>query len=164
MTDRTILITHEELARRVVERLAPDELESFELLAQPYLRGSAREARQRGRGGGPPLGIGLEEIPGALTPAIVLACGWFVTAMAEGAASAGGEGLARAVLGRLRRRHRAVEAPAADFSPDRLAAVRASVLAKAEVLGLSEAEAALLADAVVGELALLAAEREEPRR
>ncbi|GAA2875124.1 hypothetical protein GCM10010517_35950 [Streptosporangium fragile] len=164
MRERTIVVTHEELARRVVDRLAPDESAAFDLLARPYLNGSTgTRPGRRGRGGDGPLGIGLEEISGALTPAIVLVCGWFVTAVAEGAASEAGGRLTRSVLERLRRRPPAVEAPAEGFDPARLAEIRTSVLAKAEVLGLSQAEAALLADAVVGELTLLAAERQPPR-
>ncbi|WP_158712342.1 hypothetical protein [Streptomyces sp. NRRL F-5135] len=169
MRDAAVAISHAQLARGVVERLAPDETASFELIAQPYLDDPSfggRAARGRGRGG-PPLASGLD-LAGALTPTVVVVTGWALGALAQGAAAElanQGARLTGSLLDRFRREPRtggaAVSVPVAELAPGRLGAVRDSVRAKAEALGVGPDRAAVLADAVVGELALLREENEE---
>lgn len=163
MSDEPVVISHDQLARRVVARLAPDEAASFDLIAQPYLA-DATHGERPAPGWGGPLASGLD-LAGALTPTVVVVSGWAITALAQGAAaelSNRGTRLTGAVLNRFRRRSGAVRATVVT-APDagQLAAVRASVRAKALALELSAEQAGVLADAVVGELALLSGAQEQ---
>ncbi|MGG7569473.1 hypothetical protein [Streptomyces sirii] len=110
------------------------------------------------------MGSGLDEMVGAVTPVGVLVSGWALTAVAGGAAEEiknRSMRLTRSLLDRLpqRTRRRAeteeVEVPVEALSTEQLGRVRASVQAKAVALGMPEEQAGVLADAVVGELALL---------
>lgn len=152
----TITVSRDEFARRVVARVAPEELPAFALLSRPR----ARAPRVRDT----PLGSGLDEMVGAVTPVGVLVSGWALTAVAGGAAEEiknRSMRLTRSLLDRLpqRTRRRAeteeVEVAVEALSADQLGRVRASVQAKAVALGMPEDQAGVLADAVVGELALL---------
>ncbi|MCB5909254.1 hypothetical protein [Streptomyces pinistramenti] len=159
---RSALVLHDRLARRVVARVAPDELAAFPLLAGPYLGDSRRGARRAARDR--PLGSGLSEVSGAVTPVVVVVTGWAVTALAGGAAEeikGRGMRLTKALLDGLWRRRRngeAVEVPVEALSEGQLRAVHTSVQAKAEQLGMDAVAAGVLADAVVGELVLLRAD------
>ncbi|MFJ1744840.1 hypothetical protein ACIOJD_01160 [Streptomyces sp. NPDC088116] len=163
MSDEPVVISHDQLARRVVARLAPDEAASFDLIAQPYLADATHGERAAPRRSGP-LASGLD-LAGALTPTVVVASGWAITALAQGAAAeltSRGTRLTGAFLDRFRRRSGAVRATVVTApDPGQLTAVRASVTGKALALGLSPEQAGVLADAVVGELALLSGAQEQ---
>ncbi|WP_158744827.1 hypothetical protein [Streptomyces sp. NRRL S-1448] len=151
-----VRVSRDEFARRVVARVAPEELPAFALLSRPR----ARTPRLRDT----PLGSGLNEMVGAVTPVGVLVSGWALTAVAGGAADEiknRSMRLTRTLLDRLpqRLRRRAeteeVAVAVAALSTEQLTSVRASVQAKAVALGMPADQAGVLADAVVGELALL---------
>ncbi|MBL1090730.1 MULTISPECIES: hypothetical protein [Streptomyces] len=151
-----VRVSRDEFARRVVARVAPEELPAFALLSRPR----ARTPRLRDT----PLGSGLDEMVGAVTPVGVLVSGWALTAVAGGAADEiknRSMRLTRTLLDRLpqRLRRRAeteeVAVAVAALSTEQLTSVRASVQAKAVALGMPADQAGVLADAVVGELALL---------
>ncbi|WP_310725555.1 hypothetical protein [Streptomyces sp. N2A] len=161
-----VRVSRDEFARRVVARVAPEELPAFALLSRPR----ARTSKLRDT----PLGSGLDEMVGAVTPVGVLVSGWALTAVAGGAADEiknRSMRLTRALLDRLpqRVRRRAeteeVAVAVAALSTEQLTSVRASVQAKAVALGMPADQAGVLADAVVGELALLRPDgEEEPTR
>ncbi|MFD7897578.1 hypothetical protein [Streptomyces sp. NPDC059743] len=156
---RTVLVSHDELAHRVVARVAPDELAVFSLLADLYSRESGQGARRAVRNR--PLGSGLDELSGAVTPVVIVVTGWVVAALAGGAAeeiksrSTRWTGALLDWLWRRRRNGDGVEVPVEAMNDGQLRAVHASVRAKAEQLGMEEAAAGVLSDAVVGELMLL---------
>ncbi|MEU9497987.1 hypothetical protein [Streptomyces sp. NPDC048196] len=151
-----VRVSRDEFARRVVARVAPEELPAFALLSRPR----ARTPKLRDT----PLGSGLDEMVGAVTPVGVLVSGWALTAVAGGAADEiknRSMRLTRTLLDRLpqRLRRRAeteeVAVAVAALSTEQLTSVRASVQAKAVALGMPADQAGVLADAVVGELVLL---------
>ncbi|MDG4798415.1 hypothetical protein [Micromonospora sp. WMMD1082] len=136
------------LARAVVAQLAPEELPAFELLAGPYLTGTDASAD------GDRLQFGVMDAIVTATPAITLVCATVVAALARGAEGEleqlGGRATRR-LLGALRRRPAAPEAPAA-YSRQQLRAIRAVAARRATALGVEPALAAAIADAVVGAL------------
>ncbi|MFD3524215.1 hypothetical protein [Streptomyces sp. NPDC058653] len=154
----TVRVSRDKLARRVVARVAPDELAAFSLLAVPY-RGEPRSRPRAERDR--PLGSGLGDVSGAVTPVVVVVTGWAVAALVSGAAEEvknRGTRWTAALLDLLSRKPRdsdSVEVPVAALSDSQLRAVRTSVCAKAEHLGMDSAAAVVLSDAVVGELVLL---------
>ncbi|MFF2852963.1 hypothetical protein ACFVT5_42775 [Streptomyces sp. NPDC058001] len=161
----TLLVSPHDFARRVVARIAPDELPAFSLLARSRTR--ATKLRDT------PLGSGLDEITGAVTPVVMLVSGGALTALAAGTTEEiknRSMHLTERLLDRLpcslrRRELENVEVPVEALSTEQLTAVRASVRAKAQGLGMREDQAEVLADAVVGELALLRpGEGQEPER
>ncbi|WP_211591415.1 hypothetical protein [Microbispora sp. H10836] len=142
-----------DVVRDVVAEVAPEELVLVNGLA-----GLDDDAvmRRLGRGGGrrEPLGFGLGEVAVLVTPVVWLV----VEETARQMGSAAGEGAAKgtkAVLRRLTRRPApAVDVP--DLTREQLAGVHRQVVETAVKHGLEDSRARLIADAVVGRLALAA--------
>jgi len=138
------------LARAAVAAVAPEELPSFELLSAPYLRGKDTVVDVG------ELEFGPIEAMATVTPIATM-----VGAAVAGAALKGLSGevekssgtMARRVVAVLRRR-RAVRPEQIDWTPRQLTELRAMAVRQATALGLDDATAGLLADAVVGALAL----------
>ncbi len=139
------------LARTVVARLAPDELPAFDVLAAPYLRGTDTSV-DGGR-----LEFGVLDAVATVTPVVTLVCATVTAALLRGAeeelAKVGGRAT-RGLLRGLRRRPAPVAPPTAGFSRDQLAQVRTMAYARATALGVEPALAGVIADAVVGALAI----------
>jgi hypothetical protein len=136
-------VTAHDLAKRVVEAVAPAELPSFAVVAAPYLDHPERAERKLRRDRDAALGDAVEVV----TPVVALVSGSVVTALADGLGSAAKTG-AGSVFRKFTRR-RAVEAPVRSWSSDDLARVRATALVRAKALGVDEQRAEVLADAVV---------------
>lgn len=131
-----------ELGRRLVERLAPEELPLFdrtwELLRRPRRRRAPREE---------PLGFGIPDVDALLVTAVV--SGVVSTVLADLARDAGSWSVR--FWWRLRRRRR--PAPAAPLEAARLVQIHEIARDRAVGLGMAETDALALADAVVSELA-----------
>lgn len=139
-----------ELGRRLVAKLAPDELALFEetwraLGGRPGRRGRRREE---------PLGFGLPEGGEVLVTAVV--SGVLTTVLADLGKDAGSR--FAGLLARLRGGRRVPE-PMPPLSPERLTAIRRIARARARKLGLTDEKATELADALVSELATGGARR-----
>ncbi|MBO3681644.1 hypothetical protein AB0M05_38715 [Streptomyces violaceusniger] len=134
-----------DLGRRVVARLAPDELPLFDQTWQAVgERPRRRVSRQE------PLGFGL---PGADEVLVTAVASGVVTAVVSDLGKDLGSWSAR-LLGRLRlrRRVRAVPSPLPVLPPRRLRQIRAIAFRKARKLGMPVADANALADALISEL------------
>ena len=148
--DERTLIT--ELAQRAVHRVASAELAIFPEMAADYFRNpdQALNAPRRDEA----VGFGLDLA--LATPyllAIATVAVQTVTATLSGAVQAEGMPAARSLVRRVFR----LSAPAEDGEPMLLSAdqarqIRDRALGQARALGLPEAQAGLLADAVVGGL------------
>lgn len=149
-------VSAHDLARRVVESIAPTELPSFPLVAAPYLTHPARSERELRRDHDDPLGFGLGEAVEMVTPVVALVSGSVITALSDGIGEAVKTGAGKFFRGFTRRR--AVEAPLQQWTNDELARVRATALVRAKALGVNEQRAEALADAIVVALLL---ERDE---
>jgi hypothetical protein len=143
------------VARDVIVQLAPEELFTFDMVAESFLTAQRRVSRRREE----PLGFGIEAGLVLLTP-IVLA---LAQSVLETLAGDAGRSLARttaARVGKVFRRRRArpedavaVSAQVASLSTAQLTAVRQQAVEKARQLNVDDERAALLADAIVGALA-----------
>lgn len=152
-----------ELAREAVARSAPDELPLVEATAQAYFAASrrAREARTPDD----MLGFRLGEAAAIVTPVALTVAGQALRFVIEQAGSVfeeevGGKlrSLVRRLFARLRRTpagERAVS-QLAPLTSKQLGAVRDLAYSRAQELGIEERQAALMADAIVGGLALRA--------
>ncbi|MFI5932059.1 hypothetical protein [Actinoplanes sp. NPDC051494] len=147
-----IVVARDALARAVVARLAPDEITAFDMLAADWSP-APRRARDT------PLGSGLEGFAETLTPYALAAAGWAVAALGDGVRAElerRGESTTRGLFDRWRRRRKSPELVVTEpFTPAQLNAVRAVIAARTAALADAPAAVELLADAVVGELALL---------
>ena len=143
------------LARAAVAAVAPEELPSFELLSAPYLRGKGTVVDVG------ELEFGAIEVVATVTPIATM-----VGAAVAGAALKGlsneveksSGAMARRVVAVLRRR-RTTLPDQLEWTPQQLTELRAMAVRQATVLGLDDATAGVLADAVVGALALRPDER-----
>lgn len=79
---RTVPST-EELARQLVEVLAPEELPTFAAVAAPYLEDARRAERRLRQAHDDPLGFGLGDVAVMATPVIALVSGSVVTALSD---------------------------------------------------------------------------------
>ncbi len=151
-----------DMARYLVERMAPDELELFEETAAVVIR----RAPRGGRRGDDPLGFGVVEVSGMLFTTV--ACGVAREVLESLAKEAG-----HAAAGRIRSRFRFRRTPATQstdretdgsatarsgriaagaLSPGLLDEVRGLAQHRAELLGLPPDRAEMLAESVVGYL------------
>jgi hypothetical protein len=134
-----------ELGRRIVTKLAPDEMPLFDHTWRALGRRPGRRSRRREE----PLGFGLPDAGEAI-----------VTAVASGVALAVVEDLSKdfgswsvRMLARLRRRPATVlPDPLPPLPATRLREIRTIAYGRARKFGMSEANANALADAVVSEL------------
>lgn len=136
-----------ELGRRIVTKLAPDEMPLFDQTWRALGRRPGRRSRRHEE----PLGLGLPEAGEVI-----------VTAVASGVALEVVKDLSKdfgswwvRMLARLRRRPaRVLPDPLPPLPPTRLREIRAIAYSRARKLGMSEAKANALADAVVSELSI----------
>lgn len=142
-----------ELARRAVERAAPEEMPLFRATSEAWLADPSGIRSARGRDD--MLGFGIEAAAMLVTPvALQVARDVFdfvVAHLRERARDEGEEaldGLVDRVLDRGGHRD-----PAVELTDEQLVRVRALAVEKARALRLSEAKAELLADSLVGSLA-----------
>lgn len=133
------------LGRRVVGALAPQELPLFDPTWEVLGRRPARRSRRREE----PLGFGLPEAGETIVTAI--ASGVALTVVGELGKDFGSR-WARLVARFRRRPAPTLPDPLPPLSATRLAQIRTIAHDKARTLGLSEAQAQALADAVVSEL------------
>jgi hypothetical protein len=133
------------LGRRIVSELAPDELPLFEQTWQALGRRPGRRSRRREE----PLGFGLpdagEVVVTAIASGVVLAV---VKDLGKDLGTWSGRLLPRL----LRRKAKAVPAPPLPLAPARLQEIRTIAYRRARKLGLSDAKANALADALISEL------------
>lgn len=137
-----------EFGRLLVDQLAPEELPLFGAISRAFFADPKRARTPRG-GGDEILGFGLAEAAGLLTPAVLAAASQLVLYFTEevGKASAkAGADFAVEEVKRLFRR----EPTATKLNDAQLAEIRAIALDTARQFKLSNARAAMLADALVG--------------
>ena len=139
----------EQLARSVVQRVAPEENEIFDAVAVAYRRDPQRLARGASRD--EMLGFGVDAAMALLTPIALGAAAEVVRYLAV--ESAGALEVRPRLQRILRRRDKRREVPApAALDPAKRAAVREIVLEKCRQAGVEPERAELVADAVVGVL------------
>ncbi len=139
------------LARHLVERMAPEDLDLFEETAPLVLRRAPSDKRRED-----PLGFGVVEVSAMLFTSV--ACGVardVLKSLAEQAGEAAAGRIGSWVRGRWRRRSRSEPMVSADanaataISPQLLAEVRGIAQRRAVLLGLAPDRAEVLADSVV---------------
>ena len=149
--DRSLV---EELAQLVLEQAAPEELVIFDESAAEYFANPQRVLDPKRRDEA--VGFGLELA--MVTPyvfAVVTSCfGFLLKTVAETATSEAAKPAIGDLLRRFVRRGPGAkpESDAAVLSKDQAAGVREVAFGRAKDLGLSEEQARLLADAVLGGL------------
>ena len=140
-----------DLARRAVTRLAPDELALFEVTWPAYLAAPAR-VRASGRRQDDMIGFGVDVVVPLVTAAALTASGAALQIIAGRA----GESFGRRILGRLRRPLRRGPQPsprgAVELPPETIVEIRRVAHRQALAFDLSEEQAGLLADAILGGL------------
>jgi hypothetical protein len=143
-----------ELARLVVSQLAPEELPVFAVVADACLTDPDRmvsgreDVRER-------LGFGVGEVATLTTPFAVLAATEAVKYLTAAALDVGRGAAGRVFLRKSKgaQRKAAEETQRLELREDQVRELRRIVLEKALQLGLPEAKAELLADAIVGSIA-----------
>lgn len=141
-----------DLGRHLVAELAPEELPLFD----ETWRALGRHPERRGRRREEPLGFGLPEAGEVLVTAVV--SGVVMTVLQDLGKSLGSTS-ARALAALRRQPGRAVPDRLPPLSAERLRDIRESAFQEARRLGLREAKASVLADALVADLATRATKR-----
>ncbi|MDT7788391.1 MAG: hypothetical protein QOF58_6810 [Pseudonocardiales bacterium] len=158
MAASTTVRTADELARRVVRKIAPEELPSFDVVAAPYLETPDQAERRLRRAYDDPLGFGLGDIVAMATPVIALVSGSVITAVSDSVGKAVRDGTTNAVRKAWRKvrgkPEEPLELPSTPLSTSQLAEVRQIALERALSLGMKRQKAEALADAVVAALVL----------
>ncbi|MGW4126142.1 hypothetical protein [Nocardia sp. NPDC004711] len=140
MTDEDF---RKQLGRKVVTRIAPDELPLFDVTWQALGRNPGRRSKSREE----PLGLGLPEVSDLLVTAVVSGV---VTAVIDDL-NGGISRWTRRFF--ARKRNRSTNTPGNSSSPNyREELIRDSARSKAIELGMSEAKADALVDALISEL------------
>ncbi|GAA2482724.1 hypothetical protein GCM10010406_18750 [Streptomyces thermolineatus] len=160
------------LARRAVERAAPQELPQFAMTAEAFHSTSPYRRLMVGRRD-EPLGLGLETVAALLSAAALAAAVQVLDHISQQAAGRAVETVQRRVLPRFRRRRREAAAGEAAItgaaaagaavagaaverlSAEQLAEVRLVAVQAAMRLQVSEAQARTIADGIVAELATM---------
>lgn len=137
------------IGRELVSRLAPEELPLYPSLVKQS------QAAKHGRGGRASsddqlLGFGAAEAMTMFTPVILTFSGSFWKALVAEAAQDSAHGVIERLKGHLPGRHET--AAAAPLTPVQLQLVRTVAEREARRLDISESQAGLLADAMVGVL------------
>jgi hypothetical protein len=136
------------LGRELVSDLAPEELPLYPSLLSQF------QGARRGRGGKSSddqmLGFGAAEALTMLTPVILSFTSSFWQALVAEAARSSAHGVLECVRAHLPGRHEAAPPP---LTADQLQLVRAVAERQARRLDISDGQAGLLADAMVGLLA-----------
>lgn len=149
-------MTIEGLARQAVAAIAPEELPAFDPIARPYLRNPRRMSRALREADDSPLASGIDAAVVLLTPYAVLVATTVFTKVAE-LSTEDSYVRTRGWLGRSFRRRRKtgeLQLPVTALTADQLNQVRSAAMAQGAAIGLSDRRAALLADAIVGALAV----------
>ncbi|MDX8145410.1 hypothetical protein SK854_25090 [Lentzea sp. BCCO 10_0061] len=158
MAASTTVRTADELARRVVRKIAPEELSSFDIVAAPYLESPKQAERRLRQAHDDPLGFGLGDIVAMATPVIALVSGSVITAVSDSVGKAVSDGTTNAVRKawrKLRGKPAAtLELPSTPLTTTQLAEVRQIALERALSLGMDQQKADALADAVIAALVL----------
>jgi hypothetical protein len=140
--------TAEQLARLVIDGVAPEEAEIFDVVAAAYRRDPQRLAKGAGRD--EMLGFGIDTAVTLLTPVVLGAATEVMRYLAE--ETAGALDLRGRVQRLLSRGAAPDEQAVPVLDPDQIAAVREIVLAKCRQAAIEPDRAALVADAVAGAL------------
>ncbi|GHE11045.1 hypothetical protein [Streptomyces alanosinicus] len=149
----------DELARGVVQRIAPDEMPQFVAVARSFHAASRSQVRRAARRN-EPLGIGADGVTTMLTLAVL----YVTSKLADSVLQRFADQTATTLIGRMRGWTRRVVrggrpsgegATAAEWIPgsEQLATIRAVADRKARRLGLTAEQAELVADGIVAELA-----------
>ncbi|SFR13271.1 hypothetical protein SAMN04488564_103980 [Lentzea waywayandensis] len=158
MAASTTVRTADELARRVVRKIAPEELSSFDIVAAPYLESPKQAERRLRQAHDDPLGFGLGDVVAMATPVIALVSGSVITAVSDNVGKAVSDGTTNAVRKAWRKlRGKPVtplELPSTPLTTTQLAEVRQIALERALSLGMEQQKADALADAVIAALVL----------
>lgn len=158
MVASTTVRTADELARRVVRKIAPEELSSFDLVAAPYLENPEQAERRLRSAHDDPLGFGLGDIVAMATPVIALVSGSVITAVSDSVGKAVRDGTTNAVRKAWRKLRgkpaEPLELPSTPLTTTQLAEVRQIALERALSLGMKQQKAEALADALVAALVL----------
>jgi hypothetical protein len=158
MAASTTVRTADELARRVVRRIAPEELPSFDVVATPYLESPKQAERRLRQAHDDPLGFGLGDIVELATPVIALVSGSVITAVSDSVGKTVRDGTAGAMRKAWRKvRGKSAEPlqlPSTPLTTAQLAEVRQIALDRALSLGMKRQKAEALADAVIASLVL----------
>lgn len=158
MAAGTTVRTAEDLARRVVRKIAPEELSSFGIVAAPYLESPKQAERRLRQAHDDPLGFGLGDIVTMATPVIALVSGSVITAVSDSVGKAVRDGTtntARKAWRKLRGKPvEPLELPSTPLTKAQLTEVRQIALERALSLGMKQQKAEALADAVVAALVL----------
>lgn len=133
------------LARRIIADMAPSELPDFEDMAVPYLRNPRRAERQLKRERKRALRFGVED----LTPVAALVASAAVTMATQRFIVAADSKIKRILLRIMRRPALVIESDG-----ERLERIRQLTKAKAEDLGLPQAQAETMAACVVAFIVL----------
>ncbi|MFI9203010.1 hypothetical protein [Streptomyces sp. NPDC053048] len=142
-----------ELAREAIQEIAPEELLVFDTVGEALLRQAPRRGRRRRDG---PLGFGLPEVTTLITPVALFVAQAVVARLAEHA----GDSLLMTCRRRFRRLWRrprpgrqrldgGSNAALVELSPELRASLHALARGKARELGLEEAKAQRLVEALL---------------
>lgn len=149
------VITVDQVARDVVQKVASDEAEALDVYLAAYARDpSIIDVAQRH--GGDTTGFG--EVSRSVVPYVVAAVHFVLLQVMLGAVVDEGKGRIRSILRRVRlrvgrRKRPAVEASAiAYLTHDQFALIRKTAFLKAKEMRLSDDKSSLLADSIVGAL------------
>ncbi|NKE58473.1 hypothetical protein FXN61_17260 [Lentzea sp. PSKA42] len=158
MATSTTARTADDLARRVVRKIAPEELSAYDIVAAPYLESPKQAERRLRRAHDDPLGFGLGDIVAMATPVIALVSGSVITAVSDSVGKAVRDGTTSAVRKAWRKirgkQPEPLELPSTPLTTAQLAEVRQIALDRALSLGMKQQKAEALADAVIAALVL----------
>jgi hypothetical protein len=145
-----------ELARAAVAQLAPAELPVLDGLGLDFI-----EAASAPRAGDGALGFDVQQLTFAVVASqCAVASGAVIMKFFESLASESATSAAKGIANALKKRRGAPttggpRAAAPRLDPGQLAAVRKTAFDKAQQSGLSEAQAGLMADALIGSLSTM---------
>jgi hypothetical protein len=149
-----------DLSRDLVARAAPRELPLFRAVSDAYLR-DHDETLEGQAGKDEMLGFGAEAAVPFLTPvalAVTTQVVAFVTEQVRQSVAEQGSGLIDELVKRMFKKFRSAEDDAKPnpppLTPEQLAQVRRLAIEKARQLNLADVQAGLLADSIVGSLAI----------
>jgi len=138
------------LARELIRNVAPQELPLFEAVSQAYWAKGANEVAKAQRSSEDTLGFGLGEIGGFLTPAALFVATSVVDFLKDSLSESLKDATDAAINGLIAK----IFEKKAVLTRDQLSTIRELTLVKAKQLGLSNSQATLLADALIGSLAV----------
>ena len=145
------------LARATVEKAAPEELPLFRATSEAYFEDP--KALERNQGKDEMLGFGVDAAMVLMTPVVLQVAKDVVGFLGEQLrerAREQGEGAIDRLIARIvnRRGGNGEDEPMVELTEDQLEQVRALAIKKGRALKLSDERATLLADSLVGSLAL----------